>query len=164
MNANQKWPSYCETYEMNFHRRWKGDDGIYFGYRFWFHCLYEQNGHFLEAFFTPMPFLKYDALWSKSFFINPLMPTVPFLGRITHFSGCVWSELLWLSCFVWIKGDHLHTGIVFVWVVSLLSSSGARHLHKSLAPATPKWLTKEGMDVLSRWCTFLMNTKNRKWR
>ena len=29
MNGNQKWPSYCETYEMNFHRRWKGDDGIY---------------------------------------------------------------------------------------------------------------------------------------
>ena len=51
MNGNQKWPSYCETYEMNFHRRWKGDDGIYFGYRFWFHCLYEQNGLFLEAFF-----------------------------------------------------------------------------------------------------------------
>ena len=46
MNDNQKWPSYCETYEMNFHRRWKGDDGIYFGYRFWFHCLYEQNGLF----------------------------------------------------------------------------------------------------------------------
>ena len=38
MNGNQKWPSYCETYKMNFHRLWKGDDGIYFGYRFWFHC------------------------------------------------------------------------------------------------------------------------------
>ena len=50
MNANQKWPSYCETYEMNFHRRWKGDDGIYFGYRFWFHCLYEQNGLFWKLF------------------------------------------------------------------------------------------------------------------
>ena len=50
MNGNQKWPSYCETYEMNFHRRWKGDGGIYFGYRFWFHRLYEQNGLFLEAF------------------------------------------------------------------------------------------------------------------
>ena len=60
MNGNQKWPSYCETYEMNFHRRWKGDDGIYFGCRFWFHCLYEQNGLFLEAFFTPMAFLEYD--------------------------------------------------------------------------------------------------------
>ena len=34
MNGNQKRPSYCETYEMNFHRSWKGDDGIYFGYRF----------------------------------------------------------------------------------------------------------------------------------
>ena len=50
MNGNQKWPSYCERYEMNFHRRWKGDDGIYFGYRFWFHCLYEQNG-FFKIFF-----------------------------------------------------------------------------------------------------------------
>ena len=50
MNDNQKWPSYCETYEMNFHRRWKGDDGIYFGYRFWFHCLYEQNGLFGSFF------------------------------------------------------------------------------------------------------------------
>ena len=60
MNGNQKWPSYCETYEMNFHRRWKGDDGIYFGCRFWFHCLYAQNGLFLEAFFTPMAFLEYD--------------------------------------------------------------------------------------------------------
>ena len=60
MNGNQKWPSYCETYEMNFHRRWKGDDGIYFGYRFWFHCLNEKNGLFLEAFFTPMAFLEYD--------------------------------------------------------------------------------------------------------
>ena len=50
MNGNQKWPSYCETYEMNFHRRWKGDDGIYFGYRFWFHCLYEQNGLFWKLF------------------------------------------------------------------------------------------------------------------
>ena len=40
MNGNQKWTNYCETYEMNVHRRWKGDDGIYFGYRFWFHCLY----------------------------------------------------------------------------------------------------------------------------
>ena len=49
MNGNQKWPSYCETYEMNFHRRWKGDDGIYFGYRFWFHCLYEQNGLFFGS-------------------------------------------------------------------------------------------------------------------
>ena len=45
---------------MNFHRRWKGDDGIYFGYRFLFHCLYEQNGLFLEAFFTPMAFLEYN--------------------------------------------------------------------------------------------------------
>ena len=45
-----EWPSYCETYEMNFHRRWKGDDGIYFGYRFWFHCLYEQNGLFWKLF------------------------------------------------------------------------------------------------------------------
>ena len=60
INGNQKWPSYCETYEMNFHRRWKGDDGIYFGYRFWFHCLYEQNGLFWEALFTPMAFLEYD--------------------------------------------------------------------------------------------------------
>ena len=34
MNGNQKLPSYCETYEMNFHRLWKGDDGIYFAYRF----------------------------------------------------------------------------------------------------------------------------------
>ena len=52
MNSNQKWPSYFETYEMNFHRRWKGDDGIYFGYRFWFHCLYyEQNGLFFGSFF-----------------------------------------------------------------------------------------------------------------
>ena len=51
MNGNQKWPSYCETYEMNFHRRWKGDDGIYFGYRFWFHCPYEQNGLFFGSFF-----------------------------------------------------------------------------------------------------------------
>ena len=51
MNGNQKWPSNCETYEMNFHRRWKGDDGIYFGYRFWFHCLYEQNGLFFGSFF-----------------------------------------------------------------------------------------------------------------
>ena len=52
MNGNQKWPSYCETYEMNFHRCWKGDDGIYFGYRFWFHCLYEQNGlFFFKSFF-----------------------------------------------------------------------------------------------------------------
>ena len=50
MNGNQKWPSYCETYEMNFHRRWKGDDGIYFGYRFWFHCLYEQSGLFWKLF------------------------------------------------------------------------------------------------------------------
>ena len=62
MNGNQKWPSYCETYEMNFHRGWKGDDDIYFGYRFWFHCLFEQNGLFLEAFFTPMAFLEYDLL------------------------------------------------------------------------------------------------------
>ena len=63
MKGNQKWPSYCETYEMNFHRRWKGDDGLYFGYRFWFHCLCEQNGlfffFFFEAFFTPMAFLEY---------------------------------------------------------------------------------------------------------
>ena len=51
MNGNQKWPSYCETYEINYHRRWKGDDGIYFGYRFWFHCLYEQNRLFLKLFF-----------------------------------------------------------------------------------------------------------------
>ena len=51
MNGNQKWPSNCETYEINFHRRWKGDDGIYFGYRFWFHCLYEQNGLFFFLFF-----------------------------------------------------------------------------------------------------------------
>ena len=27
---------------------------------FLFHCLYEQNGLFLEAFFTPMAFLEYD--------------------------------------------------------------------------------------------------------
>ena len=46
---------------MNFHRRSKGDDDIYFGYRFWFHCQYEQNGLFLEAFFTPMAFLEYDS-------------------------------------------------------------------------------------------------------
>ena len=59
MNGNQKWPSYCETYEMNVHRRCKGDDDIYFGYRFWFHCLYEQNGLF-KAFFTPVEFLEYD--------------------------------------------------------------------------------------------------------
>ena len=26
----------------------------------WFHCLYEQNGLFLEAFFTPIAFLEYD--------------------------------------------------------------------------------------------------------
>ena len=35
---------------MNFHRHWKGDDGIYFGYRFWFHCLCEQNGLFFKLF------------------------------------------------------------------------------------------------------------------
>ena len=52
MNGNQKWPSYCETYEMNFHRRWKGDNGIYFGYRFWFHYLYEQNDLFFGSFFS----------------------------------------------------------------------------------------------------------------
>ena len=52
MNGNQKWPSYCETYEMNFHRCWKGDDSIYFGDRFWFHCLWAKwpfFGNFFHA-------------------------------------------------------------------------------------------------------------------
>ena len=35
------------------------------GYRFWFHCLYEQNGPFLETFFTPMAFLEYNMIFCR---------------------------------------------------------------------------------------------------
>ena len=79
MNGNQNWPSYCETYEMNFHRRWKGDDGIYFGYRFWFHCLYEQNGLFSFSFF---------------FF---------FFGSVFHANGVfgIWFQWFLLFCMIY---------------------------------------------------------------
>ena len=65
MNGNEKWPSYCETYETNFHRRWKGDDGIYFGYRFWFIAYMSKMAFFWKLFFTPMAFLEYDTIFKR---------------------------------------------------------------------------------------------------
>ena len=50
---------------MNFHRQWKGDDGIYLATDFDFIAYMSKMAFFLgggggEAFFTPMAFLEYD--------------------------------------------------------------------------------------------------------
>ena len=72
MNGNQKLPSYCETYEMNFHRRWKGDDDIYFGYRFIlavdfdFIAYMSKMAFFGEAFFNPLAFF---GIWFQWFLL-----------------------------------------------------------------------------------------------
>ena len=45
---------------MNFHRHWKGDDGIFLATDFDFIAYMSKMAFFWEVFFTPMAFLEYD--------------------------------------------------------------------------------------------------------
>ena len=58
MNGNQKWPSYSETYEMNFHRRWKGDVAFILATDFYFIAYISKMAFFRKLFSRQWRFLN----------------------------------------------------------------------------------------------------------